>query len=376
MEKPAASVQDNQSEALEIRRRSVDLDAFFANLARPAPASATIVEYVSPRSLKATSSQYEKSEPEWLLMVNTTKQTPKERTTIKFFNRIRDDIRVIEKALENNEKLVRIAELRTKIHQAFFVVGGVNPVILKVSKMLNPKVGLATIFDSPILPWDIKSDAKELHGKWCSKQFLTDLLVGLNFVEAPSSTPKKPKKRIDLEHKYKEAWKVFGDNHLLNGQWWPRQICAIRDGAHGSSVAGISGISGEGAVSIVYSGTYKGDKDDGEDMWYSGTNSKDTEPTPATNRMLESQKHGKLIRVIRTSNGKSPFKPQKGLRYDGLYKILSSELIEGTLANFVFHLRRQNGQTPIRYSGAAARPTEAEVYAGEKVDLILKGTVG
>ena len=50
--------------------------------------------------------------------------------------------------------------------------------------------------------------------------------------------------------------KVFGHNGLTVGQWWPFQICALRDGAHGASIAGIAGGENEGAYSIVVSGKY------------------------------------------------------------------------------------------------------------------------
>lgn len=49
--------------------------------------------------------------------------------------------------------------------------------------------------------------------------------------------------------------KVVGHNGLTVGQWWPFQICALRDGAHGSMMAGIAGGENEGAFSIVVSGT-------------------------------------------------------------------------------------------------------------------------
>jgi hypothetical protein len=137
-------------------------------------------------------------------------------------------------------------------------------------------------------------------------------------------------------------------------------------------MSGITGISGRGAVSIVYSGAYSGDADKGEEMWYSGTNSKDSDPTAATNLMLESEKRRNVVRVIRSSNGKSPYKPQKGLRYDGLYKIVSSKLVEDTLADYIFHLRREKNQTPIRYKGTEARPTGPELAANEEVDALLK----
>ena len=48
----------------------------------------------------------------------------------------------------------------------------------------------------------------------------------------------------------------FGHNGLAVGQWWPLRICALRDGAHGSSQGGIAGNSEVGAWSIVVSGTF------------------------------------------------------------------------------------------------------------------------
>ena len=48
--------------------------------------------------------------------------------------------------------------------------------------------------------------------------------------------------------------KIEGHNGLSIGQWWPFQICALRDGAHGSLMAGIAGGETEGAFSILVSG--------------------------------------------------------------------------------------------------------------------------
>lgn len=49
--------------------------------------------------------------------------------------------------------------------------------------------------------------------------------------------------------------KVFGDNGLEVGDWWPQRICALRDGAHGSMQGGIAGSLITGAFSIVVSST-------------------------------------------------------------------------------------------------------------------------
>lgn len=47
---------------------------------------------------------------------------------------------------------------------------------------------------------------------------------------------------------------VVGHNGIAIGTWWPYRICAIRDGAHGASMAGIAGTVADGAYSVVVSG--------------------------------------------------------------------------------------------------------------------------
>jgi hypothetical protein len=52
----------------------------------------------------------------------------------------------------------------------------------------------------------------------------------------------------------RRSYRVFGHNGLSIGDWWPMQICALRDGAHGVKMGGIAGTADEGAISIVVSG--------------------------------------------------------------------------------------------------------------------------
>lgn len=56
--------------------------------------------------------------------------------------------------------------------------------------------------------------------------------------------------------------KVLGHNGLAPGDWFPFQLCAMRDGAHGESQAGISGSVIDGAWSIVVSKAYEGVDDE------------------------------------------------------------------------------------------------------------------
>lgn len=70
------------------------------------------------------------------------------------------------------------------------------------------------------------------------------------------------------------------------------------------------------------------DRDNGETLYYSGSgshsNTDPNKPSPSTTgtRCLKASYHtGKPIRVLRGGNGKHS--PSVGIRYDGLYKVVS-----------------------------------------------------
>lgn len=63
---------------------------------------------------------------------------------------------------------------------------------------------------------------------------------------------------IDPNYKDRRSAKVLGHNGLEVGAWSAYRLCALRDGAHGESQAGISGNIEDGAWSIVLSGVYEG----------------------------------------------------------------------------------------------------------------------
>lgn len=68
----------------------------------------------------------------------------------------------------------------------------------------------------------------------------------------------KGSKTYILNPRYeKRQAKVPGHNGLTPGDWYPLQRCALAKGAHGQSMAGISGSADYGAYSIVVAGTYK-----------------------------------------------------------------------------------------------------------------------
>ena len=107
----------------------------------------------------------------------------------------------------------------------------------------------------------------------------------------------------------KQNAKVYGHNGLNVGAWWPYRICALRDGAHGLLVAGISG-SKFGAYSIILSGKYSSlDKDRGQLITYSDSRALENKNTRSadcslTALAMKNSRNGKDIRVLRSSRNK------------------------------------------------------------------------
>jgi hypothetical protein len=160
-----------------------------------------------------------------------------------------------------------------------------------------------------------------------------------------------------------------------------------RDGAHGATVAGIYGPSvAEGAQALVMGlhgqgGNYYADRDEGDRVKYIDTARKkndssgekatliesdddddgdagdgSTEPsgrsgtTAHTQCLMTSVKTGKPVRLFRSHKlpDENQYRPKMGFRYDGLYTVVSSELLEDERQIYGFELRRLAGQGPIR----------------------------
>ncbi|KAL9066807.1 MAG: hypothetical protein Q9161_007313 [Pseudevernia consocians] len=164
-------------------------------------------------------------------------------------------------------------------------------------------------------------------------------------------------------------WNITVTDGLTVGQWFPFRICALNAGAHGATQAGIAGSEKTGAFSVVVSSDYDDlDKDEGDVLLYSGSNSALNEDpanpvmTHATRAMQRSYNDHRPIRVLRTAGGKWRNCPAKGIRYDGLYRIISDGIARnGRGGAYVrFKLVREANQRNIDLS----RPSlvEKEVY--------------
>jgi len=101
-------------------------------------------------------------------------------------------------------------------------------------------------------------------------------------------------------------------------------------GVHRALQAGIVGRSSVGAESIVLSGGYKDDEDQGSYIVYTGDGGRD----PNTGRQIANQEftrknqslvqsclEGLPVRVIRGAGHQSESSPQAGYRFDGLFRV-------------------------------------------------------
>jgi putative restriction endonuclease len=116
------------------------------------------------------------------------------------------------------------------------------------------------------------------------------------------------------------------------GQPYNSRRLAHEAGVHRPLQAGICGTKATGAESIVVSGGYKDDEDYGDVIIYTGHGGRDSAGNQVSDQSLDdsgnaalvtSYLRGLSVRVIRGSQGGSPFAPSSGYRYDGLYRVAS-----------------------------------------------------
>ena len=266
--------------------------------------------------------------------------------------------------------------IRRRIHQMEFY-DFLSGVLVKKSKVLDDSAGLPQIFENAggvQYPWDIRADAEALYVRWLRGDLDPHLLRGIDTGRKQRASGRTGvHHRLERDYPARKSCNVTGANNLLNGQWWPLQICAMRDGAHGEIEAGIHGQPGKGAFSIILSSGGYDDVDEGERILYCGTSGTDGKPSAGTNHMKESHRLRNPVRVLRSSGlpQKNPNRPSRGLRYDGLYTILDYEILDPGTAMHRFSLRRVEGQDPIRSAGDEARPTEEETAEFVKIRQLI-----
>ena len=229
-------------------------------------------------------------------------------------------------------------------------------------------------------PPDIATIATRLRDRWWSGDTDPDLLRGIKRNKATSAKNHTHVfYSLDPTYAFRESPNYVGAGKLYNGQWWPLQICANRDGAHGEIEAGIAGLKAQGAFSVVVAGGGYADVDDGEVIHYCGTPSPSADGkkvSMSTQLMLTAMDNKTPVRVLRSAKiPKSKFRPVRGLRYDGLYDINGAEVVDSTVMLYRFRLERQAGQGEITWRGEGKRPHAVELEALRKDEEVRRFVV-
>lgn len=275
-----------------------------------------------------------------------------------------------QETTKGGTELPRLFEqLRTHLQNASFY-DSVTDALVRDSKLLDNS-GLPSIFDkaSCDFPHDLCSDALALYTKWFNGDFDPDPFRGMEHKSRsmPDGGARKSR-NLKPDYPLKVPANYVGGGSLTNGQWWPLQICLLRDGAHGAIEGGIWGKPGGVAYSVIVTHNEYSDVDNGDKIEYCGTPGHDKKSTAQTKMLLESAKRQTPVRVFRSASAKFRiYLPKKGIRYDGLYDVTGFEILHVDSAMHRFTLVRQQGQNPIRHTGVGARPNEKELVMYQRL---------
>ncbi|XP_075554830.1 E3 ubiquitin-protein ligase UHRF1-like [Dermacentor variabilis] len=180
------------------------------------------------------------------------------------------------------------------------------------------------------------------------------------------------------------------------GSLWKFRLQVSESGCHRPPVGGIHGRESDGAYSIVLSGGYEDDQDDGEQFLYTGSGGRDLSGNKRTAEQSCDQKltrmnmslarncaapinakdgaeakdwrEGKPVRVIRSFKGRkhSKYCPEDGYRYDGVYKLVKYWPEKGKSGFLVWrYLLRRDDKSPAPWTAAGK-------LAAEKLGLCMQ----
>uniref|UniRef100_A0A1B6CG73 RING-type E3 ubiquitin transferase n=1 Tax=Clastoptera arizonana TaxID=38151 RepID=A0A1B6CG73_9HEMI len=174
------------------------------------------------------------------------------------------------------------------------------------------------------------------------------------------------------------------------GTQWKYRQQVNESGVHRSQVAGIHGREKQGAFSIVLSGGYEDDIDNGDEFFYTGSGGRDLSGNKRTatqscdqkltrmNKALalncnapfndtngaeaKDWKKGKPVRVVRNYKllKHSKYAPQEGNRYDGIYKLVKYYPQRGKAGFLIWrYMFRRDDPAPAPWTKEGKRRTEA-----------------
>ena len=153
------------------------------------------------------------------------------------------------------------------------------------------------------------------------------------------------------------------------GSGFASRVELSRLGVHRPLVAGIAGSGPRGATSVVLAGGYEDTQDCSAVILYTGHGGRDPETvrqrahqtlTRGNLALAHNAFHGLPVRVIRGARHPSPYAPEAGYRYDGLYLVEDfwPEPGKAGFSLWRFRLRK----LPASPAPAAAVPKNLEAF--------------
>ena len=181
--------------------------------------------------------------PEWYDTVDSKQRYARsDLQDIKYFFTL---IKNLEQDAEEGKELTEaLWKIQQRIQQMEFYTF-LSPIIVKKSGLLDAG-GLVLIFEDRVpnvtFPFDIRADADMLFRKWMGNHIDPHLYRGI-VTSKGTAKEKRSFRSHSLQHDFpgKISPNYIGAGNLVSGQWWPLQLCAKRDGAHGEIEAGIHG---------------------------------------------------------------------------------------------------------------------------------------
>lgn len=287
-------------------------------------------------------------------------------------------MRLIERSKldqSKREKDNTMMQIRQMVHE-LEVCDGLSVNLIERWKIIQTG-GLPDIIESEAYPLDVRMDSFSLCKKWRTGRIDNDLFRG---IIVQQRADEKPRFELDQRYAHRVSCDYRGEGQLVVGQWWPYQICSLRDGGHGLMCGGVYGQTGHGVYSILL-GRQRFPKefqnvDHGDEVEYCGRVGQDGVLSWSTKILLESTGKNHAIRVFRSStlSGRSKYRPERGIRYDGLYRIVSARRVQKNTEVYIFSLQRIEGQIAIRWCGEEKRPTREQLATFEHVYPALTQT--
>jgi hypothetical protein len=318
----------------------------------PTPGNQTLSQSFGNPSTDFDASVQPLEYPRWYDQMSTTQITYAEREKQKAITYLRLVYRDVQETVQAIDK---VGKLRCELWSLRYIPMTVGAIKSKKGLHL-----LKQIVENDSIPWDIRCDARMIFKDWAAVQFDTDFLHGITSHSG-----------VEKDYEYKVDYHPEGHNGLEVGQWWPLQICAFRDGAHGKTQAGIA----TNSIIISHKAEYPDDKDYGDTIWYSGTltkNKSKIEDDWGTKQLLSAIPAMTPQRVLRKAAdkpGRSTLLPARGLRYDGLYIVVGvMNLDKPDKTVHLFELKRLPNQPPIRSDGDGARPNTEDLARLAKME--------